>query len=326
MINIWERPNVNSLTEKSLAYLVSGVFLSISHYIHESTFLVFFGHLLISSSLLILVSLMLNKRWMHRISAPLETFSIAIFIISFSAGIIIFFVDELAYYKDFTDLPVDLINSLFCTIIIAIIVWLILLSIPYGLPALRVRLPFRRRIPSYIFIVTMALFITNHLLKLLPDQYFLSGELVIMLVIISVLNKDKSIRLKRTTIYLSHLFFALFFSFFISAILAFFTEASSHLLFIICGLASLALFIISILSLNRWRRRLLRALCSFAAIIKTKAINVLLFLGRLLVSLFCMLIRLILGMTLMITNVIINVKNTINSIKIYIKRIYKRLK
>jgi hypothetical protein len=269
-----EKLNKTRLIEQSLAYLVTGIFLSISHYIHEYSLLVFFGHLLISSSLLILISLILNLRWMHRVSAPLGIFSGAIFIISFAAGIIIFFVDEFVYYKDSGILSDSLTDSLFITVLITVVVWVFFLYIPCVLPALRTRLPFRKRLPSFILLVALALFIVNNQLTLFPDLYFLSGELVLLLVVMSILHKDKFAKFRRTIIYLSHLFPVLFLVFGLGSIVAFFTKASSYWSFLTLSLISLGLFVISTLLLNHWRKRLFRILQRYFIGTVSKFINI----------------------------------------------------
>jgi type II secretory pathway component PulF len=87
------------LSEQAAVYLVTGILISISHHLHNYAAVIFFGHLLIAVSFLILLSTMLNYKWMRRIAGPLDIFSGTTLIIAFAVDFVIFTIDELVYYE-----------------------------------------------------------------------------------------------------------------------------------------------------------------------------------------------------------------------------------
>ena len=261
--------------EIATAYLVTGIITSISHHFHNYTVIVFFGHLLVASSFMILISMMLRRGSMRRIASSLGIFSGATFIITFAADVIIFTVDELSYYNESKVLPTNLLDSLFITFLIAVVLWLFVLSIPLMLPAFKPRKSLRGRVPSFLFIAAVILLVADWTLKIFPLQNALIGIFVLTWAIFLGLQKNSLPRLKIILIYFSHLFFVLIPVFFLGGILSFFSKAAPTSWFWGPGIFSVCGFVISILLLDRWRRKIFGTIAKFSTRIREKLILIL---------------------------------------------------
>ncbi len=93
MATDYQRLYKNHLLEQAIAYLAAGVVISISDHFHNYQ-MVFFGHLLISASFILSISINLPDKWIRRVASSLDIFSGAAFLIAF-IDIIIFLLDQL---------------------------------------------------------------------------------------------------------------------------------------------------------------------------------------------------------------------------------------
>ena len=114
--------------EKATLYLVIGIITSISHNFHDYQVVIYFGHMLIASSIVILISMLFNNREARQVNLTrhvvgvLDIFGGAVFITSFAAEIFVFIVDEIKYYHDSKELSEGLFNHLFITILIVVLI------------------------------------------------------------------------------------------------------------------------------------------------------------------------------------------------------------
>ena len=143
---------VRYLTDESLAYLVAGIFLVVSHIVHHYTVLLIIGHLLIGSSLLLaLTTIFNNPERRRRIATNLDIFNGAVFILTFFVDIFLFLINELGIYSRLgqtirskftlrTDVQAQHLlqiknDSMFVAVMFAIIIWFI---IQYFMPLILV--------------------------------------------------------------------------------------------------------------------------------------------------------------------------------------------
>ena len=248
------------LIEEAMTYLVTGIVISVSHHFHALTQVVFFGHLLIVISFMILFSMIFNYKWMRRISNSLDIFSGTTFIITLSIDIAIFLIDELTYYTQSKTLTQPQIDHLFITILIIVVLWLLLLCVPLVAPAFNRRLSFKAKFPSFFLVVALLLLLVNYFLKILQVQNILFAELFVMFVILLILQIKTLSKIKLSLIFLSHLSFLLVIGFGLGGILSFFTQAISPRGFWKLSILAFCIFIISIFLLTPWRRRIFNAL------------------------------------------------------------------
>jgi hypothetical protein len=200
---------------------------------------------------------------MRHVVDALDVFSGAVFITTFAAEIVVFIVDEIKYYHDSKELSEGLFNHLFITILIVVLIWLFILSLPLILQVFNRKKSFRDRIPSILFIVLSLLFILLSFLKIFPLQTILIVSLILTLVILFGLRKHSIVVLKSSTsrliiaIYLSHLSLVLIPVFSLAGILAFFTKAIQPFWFWIASAFCFCICVACILSLSKWREELL---------------------------------------------------------------------
>lgn len=254
----------NRLVEQALAYLVTGIILSVSHHFHTYVQVVFFGHFLIAASLLMVVSTALPYRWMRRIAGPLDILSGTTLIITFAGDIALFVVDELTYYVQSKVLPQNLVDSLFITILVAVVVWLSLLALPLILPAFSHRRPPRTRLLSSVLLCALVLVVTDGFLRVFPIQDVVLALLLCIIAVVVISDREVP-RLTSSLIYFSHLFSALALVFAIGGLLSTFTRAVPSRLFWISFLVSGCAAAACIMILSGWRKRLFKVCGRFLA-------------------------------------------------------------
>lgn len=258
--------------EKATLYLVIGIITSVSHNFHDYKVVIFLGHMLIASAIVILISMLFNNReahrvnLMHRVVGVLDIFSGAVFITTFAAEIFVFIIDEIKYYHDSKILSESLFNHLFITILIVVLIWLLILSLPTILQAFKRNKSFRERIPSILIIVFSLLFIFLSYLKKFPLQTILQTVLIVSsiftLAILFSFRKHSTIKLKSSTsrlitaIYLSHVSLVLIPVFILAGVLAWSTEAIQPFWFWIAGAVCFCICVACILKLSKWREEL----------------------------------------------------------------------
>lgn len=242
--------------EQVAAYLVTGIILSISHHFHNYPAVIFFGHLLIAISFLQLIFKSFKYNWIRRFSDPLDIFKGSTLVVSFAFDVVILIVDELTYYSDSKIMPPNLLNSLFVSITIATFLWVLLLIFPLMARALNMKLSFKMRVPSFIFIIGMLIYVADFYIKIFPPQVVLSGILVLIIIILVVQQRDALPKLKRVLIYFSHLLLALTIAFILGGILSIFTKAAPTKWFWISAIISIISFGILFFIIHRGRRRL----------------------------------------------------------------------
>ena len=240
-----------------MAYLAAGIVLILSHHFHSYPVLIYFGHMLIASSLITSISLMLaissaiSDRWLRRVYIPLDIFSGVTFIVTFAVGIIIFFIDEFAYYKENSLLSQSLLDSLFLTAIVVIFMWVLLLYIPYIVRLFRRSTSIKNRKNSLLIVGSLVVVIINQFLNLVPLHILVPLIIVIILIYFSKSTKFRRIT---TLIHLSHIFAAFFITSIVAASISHFTKAISANVFWISSGIGLITFITSLLLLYKWRR------------------------------------------------------------------------
>ena len=250
------------LVEQGSAYLVTGIILSVSHHFHTYPAVVFFGHLLVAVSFIIVISVALNYKWMRRIASPLDILSGTTLMITFAADIVLFIVDELQYYTQSKILPQNLVDSLFVTILLSVVAWLFVLALPLMLLSIDRRQPSRTRLLSFILVVALALVVADGLLKVFPLQNVVLVVLVAMIAIIVISQRERP-KWTSSLIYSSHLFSVLAMAFAFGGILSTFTRAAPPMWFWESFVASGFGFTASALLLRGWRRRLVRTVLGF---------------------------------------------------------------
>jgi hypothetical protein len=213
------------VTEQGTLFLVTGVLISISHYFHSNLFIVFFGHLLIASSIVLFFSMILGYKWTRRITRPLDIFSGTSLIITVTMDIVIFFIDEIVYYIDNEIITQSKIDHLFVSILIAILLWMFLYCTSLIFPAFNVRLPLRVRLPSFIFLGALAVFIVNNYFNIFLAQYVLIAVLLLIFITGLILKRNQLRKLKLNLMKASLSILALGATFFLAGVLSFFTQA-----------------------------------------------------------------------------------------------------
>jgi len=248
------------LLENAVAYLATGILISISHHFHSDMRIVFFGHLLIAISFIILISMMLKHSWTHRINSALDIFGGTTVIITFALDITIFTVDELVYYHGANILSPNLLDSLFVTITIAVGLWVLLLGLPLILPAIQPRSSSRKRLLSFMVLAELVAIAIVDFSKILPLQNIIIGIIVLNLVIFFILQKNDILKSKRKRnfIFFSHLFLVLVPAFIMGGVLSFFTKAAPTSWFWFWSAGSFCALVIFVLLLDKWRKRLFK--------------------------------------------------------------------
>jgi len=263
MIATQDRLFKKHLLEQALAYLVTGVLLSISHHLHNYASIIIFGHLLIAVAFLILISATLNHNWMRRIASPLDIFSGTTLIITFVMDIIIFIVDELTFYTQFKTLTQNLIDSLFVTILATVLIWVCLLCLQFILPVFKPKLSIRVRLPYFVFLIAVVLILVDYFTNVIPLQYVLLLVMGITVVYFLVLQNKRLRKWRLVLLDSCHIFLVLAIVFLGGGILSTFTNAISSIWFWRLGFFSICVFIISVLLLRKLRVILFRLIHRF---------------------------------------------------------------
>lgn len=143
------------LTAQALAYMTAGIFLVISHHLNYSTFLRYFGHLLIATSFVIIISIFFYQL-ARRITVLDTTFSQTLSIVTVAA-LIISTIDEIAYNNAHQELGSQGLSEFsFFGILLVMVLWLIIFIL---LPPTRRRLRLNFQSISGIFFLISILFI-----------------------------------------------------------------------------------------------------------------------------------------------------------------------
>jgi len=253
----YDKLYVRFLTDESLAYLVSGIFLIVSHYIRHYIILLILGHLLIISSLLILVAVIINNvGWRHRIADHLDIFNGAILVVTFFADILLFIKDELVYYshlghkinskigmKNYTQalrLLQTKNDSMFLSVMVTVILWVIFLAMPIIITALDTKLNIRNKLLPYLGIGALLFIIVGTIAKFLPSTsvvYVVAIVGLIAMVIFIYLQKDTIAHIKVKKIEISDMLLVATIVFVFSGVLSIYTREFSPVCFFALGFA-----------------------------------------------------------------------------------------